>query len=313
MICKQKKTRWTWGLFFLITYEVFGDIEKVAPEYAGENTLRDSDRLLESGKIPLAEEPLESEKTPPSTEIALQPEETVQESDLTHKILEAKEAKRESPSMDGNNLPPLGGEKTSLEVEEAIQKNAPEGRKDGQKGGQEGEQEKPLQDQRGEMQKGPEEDPKELFPGEEMDPILRNLEREPVVPVVRIPTYKGALTKEAISHENLKNPTLGCTDVLMGSQIYHDPTVNLAFTYVYTLCLMEMSIQKYLQSAQYMQYEAKGLLDPGREALRDLQKILPAYLLGFKILKDGFRDGHLRQILDKARKAFQEKQSGIGL
>lgn len=132
-------------------------------------------------------------------------------------------------------------------------------------------------------------------------------------PLVVYPEFKGKIKKEVLNQLELKKPTMGCTDLLMGNQIYSDPAVALAFSYVYTLCLMELSIQKYLLSESYLQSAARGLVTQGKEALRDLQKLLPSYLLGFKTLIEGFRDGHLREILDDARKKYQEKQGTIGL
>ena len=154
--------------------------------------------------------------------------------------------------------------------------------------------------------------PGDLFPGELLPEMSSQQAKVPEQPVV-YPEFKGKIEKELSNPVELKKSTMGCPDVLLSSQLASDPEVVLAFTYVYSLCLRELSLQKYLQTEPYLQKEAKGLLEPSREALRELQKILPSYLVGLDAMVKGFADGHLRDVIDAGRQASQENESGIGL
>jgi hypothetical protein len=154
--------------------------------------------------------------------------------------------------------------------------------------------------------------PEDLFPGEVL-PEVPSKEAKLAAEAVVYPEFKGEIQKESANPLELKKSTMGCPDVLLSSQLASDPEVVLAFTYVYSLCLMELSLQKYLQTEPYLQKEAKGLLGPSKEALRELQRILPSYLLGLDAMVKGFADGHLRDVIDAGRRASQQNESGIGL
>lgn len=132
-------------------------------------------------------------------------------------------------------------------------------------------------------------------------------------PAVVYPDFKGNITKEESTQFDIKKPTMGCPDVLLSSQLYSDPSVLLAFTYVYSLCMMELSLQKYLQTEPYLQTDAKGLLGPSKDALREVQRILPSYLVGLEAMVKGFTDGHLREVIDAGRQISQQNVNGIGL
>ena len=136
----------------------------------------------------------------------------------------------------------------------------------------------------------------DLFPGEQ-------LENASAAKAVVYPDFKG----------KIKKATLGCPDVLLSGQLFADPTVFIVFSYVYSLCLMELSLQKYLQTEPYLQKSAKGLLEPSKDALREIQKILPSYLVGLDALIKGFVEGHLREVIDAGRQASQQDGGGIGL
>jgi hypothetical protein len=154
--------------------------------------------------------------------------------------------------------------------------------------------------------------PGDLFPGEVLPEMLSKESKPPVESVV-YPEFKGDIEKESANPVELKKSTMGCPDVLLSSQLASDPEVVLAFTYVYSLCLMELSLQKYLQTEPYLQKEAKGLVGPSKDALRELQRILPSYLVGLDAMVKGFTDGHLRDVIDAGRQASQQNSSGIGL
>ena len=154
--------------------------------------------------------------------------------------------------------------------------------------------------------------PDDLFPGEVFPEVTSKEAASPAEPV-RYPEFKGKIEKDLTNPVELKKATMGCPDVLLSSQLASDPEVVLAFTYVYSLCLMELSLQKYLQTEPYLQKEAKGLLGPSKEALRELQRILPSYLVGLDAMVKGFADGHLRDVIDAGRQASQQNESGIGL
>jgi hypothetical protein len=154
--------------------------------------------------------------------------------------------------------------------------------------------------------------PGDLFPGEVLPEMPTKEVKPPAQPVV-YPEFKGEIEKDLANPVELKKSTMGCPDVLLSSQLASDPEVVLAFTYVYSLCLMELSLQKYLQTEPYLQKEAKGLLGPSKDALRELQRILPSYLVGLDAMVKGFADGHLREVIDAGRQASQQNESGIGL
>lgn len=154
--------------------------------------------------------------------------------------------------------------------------------------------------------------PGDLFPGEVLPEVPSKEAKVPAQPVV-YPEFKGNIEKDLANPVELKKSTMGCPDVLLSSQLASDPEVVLAFTYVYSLCLMELSLQKYLQTEPYLQKEAKGLLGPSKDALREVQRILPSYLVGLDAMVKGFADGHLREVIDAGRQASQQNESGIGL
>jgi len=248
-------------------FKVHADIEKIQPEFSGENQSAEVDKLFEKGLFP---------KKDANVSLA------VESSYLKEKSLEMS---LEKPSiadfLDRKMGAEKGIEKAAKEANPAIDAAYIE---------------------------------EDFFPGESDQEVESQdfIDLPQNVPV-QYPDFKGPIVKESVAPVDLKKQTMGCSDVLMGSQVFNDPTVGLAFTYVYTLCLMELAVQKYLQSAPYLQQEAKGLMGAGQKTLQQLQAILPSYLLGLKALEDGFRDGHLRKVLDEARQNYQEKQSGIGL
>ena len=102
-------------------------------------------------------------------------------------------------------------------------------------------------------------------------------------------------------------------DILMGGQIYSDPSVNLVYSYVYSLCLMEWTMQKYLKSQKYTQVQDKVMVDGAEKALSEVQRILPSYLLGFVMLVNAFKQEEFRKKLDIMRQNVNAKDSGINL
>ncbi len=120
-----------------------------------------------------------------------------------------------------------------------------------------------------------------------------------VPPPVSYPKFEGRI--------ELEKPTLGCSDVLLGPQVFSDPAITASFAYVYSQCLMEMVLQRYLKSERYMQKKLRGLIEPGKKALAQLQMVLPSYLLGLQMLIEGFKDGNLRAKLDEARNKYRDR------
>jgi hypothetical protein len=58
-----------------------------------------------------------------------------------------------------------------------------------------------------------------------------------------------------------------------------------------------------------MMRSMKGLIESAKKGLSQLQKILPAYLLGLQVMIDGFKDGYLREVLDEGRVKYGNRQN----
>ena len=123
---------------------------------------------------------------------------------------------------------------------------------------------------------------------------------------VIIPPFTQAIPEQQPASAPLTKPTLGCRDILMQSQCFIDPSIKVAYTYVYTLCLMEFSLQKYLESQQYMAANIATLAEPAQASLKEIQRVLPSAILGYKLVTDLFQSGQLRDLLDNARQQYQD-------
>ena len=132
----------------------------------------------------------------------------------------------------------------------------------------------------------------------------------PVFDKASIPPAKNSLMKKG---PIVDKSSMGCMDILMGGQIYSDPSVNLVYSYVYSLCLMEWTMQKYLKSQKYTQVQDKVMVDGAEKALSEVQRILPSYLLGFVMLVNAFKQEEFRKKLDIMRQNVNAKDSGINL
>jgi hypothetical protein len=149
----------------------------------------------------------------------------------------------------------------------------------------------------------------ELLEGEQ-DPVVPSADPigTPKAPnKVVIPAFTQPIPEQQPAVDAaMKKPTLGCTDILMQSQCFIDPSIKVAYTYVYTLCLMEFSLQKYLESQQYMANNMRTLEEPAQASLKEIQRVLPSAILGYKLVSDLFQSGQLRDLLDNARQQYQD-------
>lgn len=124
---------------------------------------------------------------------------------------------------------------------------------------------------------------------------------------VVIPPFTKSIPQQPnTTAARLQHPTIGCTDILMQSQCFIDPSIKVAYTYVYTLCLMEFSLQTYLKSQRYMAKSVRTLEEPAQTSLKEVQRVLPSAILGYKLISELFQGGQLRDILDSARLQYQD-------
>jgi hypothetical protein len=99
-------------------------------------------------------------------------------------------------------------------------------------------------------------------------------------------------------------PFYSCRDVLLNASCFRDVAVNMIWQYVYTLCAMEMGLQTYIKK---MSRESntnandERLVQRARLNLKKLQKILPAYLEGYRCAIEEFNNGELRRKLDSMK------------
>ena len=137
-------------------------------------------------------------------------------------------------------------------------------------------------------------------------------------PPVQVPKFQGKSIPKAPSSSVIQSPRIdqsckGCIDVLMGGQVYSDPSVNMVYSYVYSLCLMEWVLQKYLKSQKYVQFKDKAYAESQERALSEVQRILPSYLLAFSLLVNAFKNEDFRKELDALRQRSNAMDNGINV
>lgn len=94
-----------------------------------------------------------------------------------------------------------------------------------------------------------------------------------------------------------------CRDVLLNASCFRDVAVNMIWQYVYTLCAMELGMQTYIKQMTQgtMNAHDEHLVQRATLNLKNLQKILPAYLEGYRCAIEEFNNGELRRKLDKMK------------
>ena len=136
-------------------------------------------------------------------------------------------------------------------------------------------------------------------------------------PPVKAPAFPGTIplarNPVANNRPTVDQSSKGCIDILMSGQIYADPSVNVVYAYVYSLCLMEWTMQKYLKSQKYMQVQDHAVVASTEASLSDVQRILPSYLMAFFMLIDAFKQDTFRKELDILRKRGNDRDNGVNL
>ncbi len=92
---------------------------------------------------------------------------------------------------------------------------------------------------------------------------------------------------------------ISCKDILLDNQSFTDPDANLVFQHVYTLCTMEVSMQKYIEYRKNLKQNDDELTIRAKKELARLQKLLPTFLNAFRITVDMFDNKDLRENLNE--------------
>lgn len=106
-----------------------------------------------------------------------------------------------------------------------------------------------------------------------------------------------------------------CRDVLLNAETFNDVGLNMIWTYVYTLCTMEMGMQTYIQKLEKnpnKEKKHKDFLLRAKGSLLHLQKNLTAYLEAFRCAIKEFSQGQLRKKLDKMKLDYIRNMKGNG-
>jgi hypothetical protein len=102
---------------------------------------------------------------------------------------------------------------------------------------------------------------------------------------------------------------VSCRDILLNDQSFSDPDVSLVFQHVFTLCTMEVSMQKYIEYRQsFKEKDDEVTAQTKRELLR-LQKILPTFLNAFKITEEMFNKNNLREKLNEKLSEYRQNNT----
>jgi hypothetical protein len=123
-----------------------------------------------------------------------------------------------------------------------------------------------------------------------------------------LPGVAEALTMPSQNDMNLpKGPLdslsrargVSCKDILLNDQSFSDPDVSLVFQHVFTLCTMEVSMQKYIEYRESFKEKEDEITTQTKTYLRNLQKILPTFLNAFEVTKEMFDKNNLREKLNE--------------
>jgi hypothetical protein len=140
---------------------------------------------------------------------------------------------------------------------------------------------------------------------------------DPAPPPVQVPKFQGKIPRSRNPIVNrpprIDQACTGCVDILMGGQIYSDPSVNMVYSYVYSLCLMEWVMQRYLKSQKYVQFKDNTQIESQESALSEIQRILPSYLMAFSMLVNAFKNENFRKEIDILRQKATSVDNGVNL
>jgi len=122
-----------------------------------------------------------------------------------------------------------------------------------------------------------------------------------------LPGMAEALTMPSQNDMNLpKGPlddlsrtkSVSCRDILLNDQSFSDPDVSLVFQHVFTLCTMELSMQKYIEYRESFKEKEDEVTAQTKKDLLRLQKVLPTFLNAFQITEEMFSKNNLREKLN---------------
>lgn len=102
---------------------------------------------------------------------------------------------------------------------------------------------------------------------------------------------------------------ISCKDILVNNKTFSDADVTLVFQHVFTLCTMEISMQKYIEYAENLEEKDDEIIKKTKKELANLQKILPTFLNAFKITSDMFAKKGLREKLNEKLNEYREMHS----
>jgi hypothetical protein len=95
-----------------------------------------------------------------------------------------------------------------------------------------------------------------------------------------------------------------CRDALLNASTFRDIALNMMWTYIYTMCSMEMGLQSYIQKVEKQVTKTerdKKLLARAKDNLMRVQKVVSPYLEAFRCSVKEFSEGGLRKKLDQMK------------
>ena len=106
-----------------------------------------------------------------------------------------------------------------------------------------------------------------------------------------------------------------CRDALLNASTFKDIALNMMWTYIYTMCSMEMGLQSYIQKIEKQATKTerdKKLLSQAKNNLMGVQKVVSPYLEAFRCSIKEFSEGGLRKKLDQMKLDYMRKMEGNG-
>ena len=120
--------------------------------------------------------------------------------------------------------------------------------------------------------------------------------------------YNGTLTD--IWPEFYLNSVKGqCKFILLNDQSFSDPDVSLVFQHVFTLCTMEVSMQKYIEYRESFKEKEDEVTAQTKIYLLNLQTIIPTFLNAFEATKEMFDKNNLREKLNEKRDDYRQNNT----
>lgn len=100
-----------------------------------------------------------------------------------------------------------------------------------------------------------------------------------------------------------------CKDILLNDQSFSDPDVSLVFQHVFTLCTMEVSMQKYIEYRESFKEKEDEVTAQTKMYLLNLQTIIPTFLNAFEATKEMFDKNNLREKLNEKRDDYRQNNT----